>query len=125
MRSWLGCWICAAIVAGAGCHDRDRAPVGSAVAAERYEARGRIVAIDGDRVDIHHERLAAIRGWDGKVKPMDSMVMPFTAIDGVSLAGFAPGDPIRFAFEVHYEESPTLRLVKLDRLPASEPLDVK
>lgn len=92
-------------------------------AAEQFEARGRIAAISAREVEIHHERIAAIRTFDGKLAPMASMTMPFGTA-GVSTAGLAAGDLVSFAFSVHYDAGPTLRLTRLDRLPAGTTLEL-
>jgi len=90
---------------------------------ERYTVRGRIERISADSVDIHHERIAAIKGFSGKVAPMDSMTMPFARAQ-TSFAGLAVSDPVAIEFTAHYDASPTLRLTRIEKLPADTALDL-
>lgn len=99
-----------------GCHD---AP------ATQYTARGRIEGIGRNTVLIHHERIAEIPGFDGKIRPMDSMTMPFAPTEDVEVVGLATGDAIQFTFEVHYEADPTLRLTSYKKLPALTTLELR
>lgn len=92
-------------------------PATKAPPAEQFEARGQISAIAGSSLDIHHERMPAIRTFEGTLAPMDSMTMPF-ATNGVSIEGLAKGDIVSFAFTVHYDADPTLRLTRIVKLPA-------
>jgi Cu/Ag efflux protein CusF len=96
----------------------------SAVSSEVFAGRGRVVQVDPGRleVEIHHERIDAVRGFDGKLVAMESMTMPFAATAAVQLLGLHSGDPVRFEFTVHYEAEPTLRLASIERLPAETPL---
>jgi len=115
-------WIALALVsASVGCHDR---PAHDA-AARQYTGRGRIEDIARNTVLIHHERLAEILGFDGKIRPMDSMTMPFVPDDRVKITGLATGDVIQFTFEVHYEADPTLRLTAFKKLPATTTLELQ
>jgi len=115
-------WIAIALVScWVGCHD---APAQQAAAA-RHTGRGRIEALGKNTVLIHHERLEGIAGFDGKIRPMDSMTMPFAPTEGVTVSGLAVGDAIQFTFEVHYEADPTLRLTSLKKLPATTPLELR
>lgn len=105
-----------------GCHDdRSRSP---AAAVERYSGRGKIVALAADKVDIHHERIPAIRGFDGTIKPMDSMTMPF-ARNQASFSDLAVGDIVAFEFTVHYDAAPTLRLTRITKLPPESALELQ
>ncbi len=65
----------------------------NAHAEARYETAGRIVSISNDRRVVHiaHERIPGVMG---------AMTMSFTARPGASLAGFAVGTRVRFAFTV-------------------------
>ena len=90
---------------------------------ERYASRGRIVGVSPKSLDIHHARLPAIRGFDGTIKPMESMTMPF-ARDQVS-AEVAVGDLVQFEFTVHYDVDPTLRLIEIGKLPADTKLELR
>lgn len=75
------------------------------------------VAGEGDelRVALHHERIAAFKDREGQVAPMPSMVMLFGLQKGVATP--TPGAKVSFAFDVHWQESPTLRITQLTILP--------
>lgn len=112
-------------VAFAGCRDKpqDGTKSVSATAAERYRVRGKIVGMSPDEIDLQHERIAAIRGFDGTIKPMESMTMPFGR-DQTSLAGLSVGDVVEIQFTVHFDSDPTLRLVEITKLPTSTKLEL-
>jgi hypothetical protein len=86
---------------------------------EHYASRGLVKASEGDgdelRVAIHHERIAAFKDREGQVAPMPSMVMLFALNKGI--AAPAPGAKLSFEFDVHWRESPTLRITQLTVLP--------
>lgn len=90
---------------------------------ERFSGRGRITEISAKSVDIHHERLAAVRGFDGTIEPMESMTMPF-ARSATSFDGLAVGDLVEFEFTVHYGDGPTLRLARIAKLPPGTALQL-
>lgn len=90
---------------------------------EHYASRGRIVGVSPKSLDIHHERLPAIRGFDGTIKPMESMTMPFAR--DPSSAEVAVGDLVQFEFTVHYNSDPTLRLTQIAKLPADVNLELR
>lgn len=75
---------CVVLAAALGCEE----PTASADP-ERYETRGEIRAIQGDRVDIEHED---VPGY------MPAMTMPFYAEDAAMLEGLAVGDAVEFTF---------------------------
>ncbi|MFN0252641.1 MAG: hypothetical protein ACKV2T_37540 [Kofleriaceae bacterium] len=90
---------------------------------DRVRTRGKIVAMSADELDIHHERIEAIRGYDKTVKPMEAMTMPFGR-NTTSFDGLAVGDLVEFVFTVHFDSEPTLRLVKITELPADTKLAI-
>lgn len=99
------------------------APANSEPAAERYRVRGKIVSLAAEELELHHERIPAIRGYDGTVKPMESMTMPFGR-NQMSFANLAVGDAIEIQFTVHFDAEPTLRLVEIVKLPAGTKLEL-
>lgn len=105
----------------AGC--RGRSSKQPAAAGEHFSSRGKIVALSPDQAQIHHERMPAIRAFDGTIKPMDSMTMPFARSEA-SFAGLAVGELVSFEFTVHYDASPTLRLVRISKLPPETVLEL-
>lgn len=124
-RVWILLALAFATLTIAGCRDKPREGTTSVAttAAERYRVRGKIVGMSPDEIDLHHERIAAIRGFDGTIKPMESMTMPFGR-NQTSLAGLAVGDVVEIQFTVHFDSDPTLRLVEITKLPASTKLEI-
>lgn len=112
------------LVAIPGCRDGAReASTESSRTAEQCRARGKIVGISPEKIDLHHERIAAIRGFDGTFKPMESMTMPFGR-NRTSFAGLVVGDIVDIQFTVHFDSDPTLRLVEITKLPVDTKLDI-
>ncbi|HBH38462.1 MAG TPA: RND transporter [Curvibacter sp.] len=70
--------------------------------------RATVVRVDPERarVVLDHERIARIN--------MDAMVMPFKVDKAVALAGFKPGDKVRFTF---VERDDHLVIDALERRP--------
>ena len=95
---------------------------------QTYEMRG-VVAGLPDPNDpskeflIHHEAVADFTDIDGDVVGMDSMTMPFPLAEGVSLAGLAVGDKVRFTLEVEWDGDPPYRITRIDKLPPDSALD--
>jgi hypothetical protein len=90
-----------------------------------YTVRGEVMAMPsgaGGELSVHHEAVPEFRDRQGKPEPMESMSMPFTVADGVSLTDVSPGDKVEMTFEVRWEADPTLRVVKLAELPAETTL---
>lgn len=114
-----------AVFAIAGCKDKpsSTAAESATTATERYRVRGKIVGMSAEEIDLHHERIAAIRGYDGTVKPMESMTMPFGR-GQVSLADLSVGDVVDVQFTVHFDADPTLRLVAIVKLPRDTKLEL-
>jgi hypothetical protein len=106
----LGLSLAIAMVA---CHGRSDV----VASGERYHGRGRIVALSRDLAVIHHERMAAVKGFDGEIGPMESMTMQFAHAQ-TSFSGLAVDDAVELEFTVHFDEGPTMRLVRITKLPA-------
>jgi hypothetical protein len=84
---------------------------------EHFSSRGKLVGIKDKMVDIHHEAMPSVRGFDGTLGPMMSMRMSFAA-PPAGVGAVAIGDVVAFEFTVHYDAEPTLRLTRIDKLPA-------
>jgi len=97
-----------------GCGDSDP-PV------RRYHTRGVVSesSRDGDElsVAIHHEKLEAFEGRDGKRSDMDSMTMLFGVAPDVAPGLFSDGAKLSFDFDVRWSKRPTLFIVKAQSLP--------
>jgi len=114
---------CVLVVLLVGACRSDGAELPSAdLAAERFSARGRVTGVHAKALEIHHERIASMRTFDGKLEAMEPMTMVFSATTSASIAGLSVGDPVRFDFTVHYKNPPTLRLIAIEKLPADTPL---
>lgn len=112
-------------IAVAGCSNKADGPAPTPAAdQERFAARGKIVKVSDKALDIQHEAIAAVRDFEGKLSPMESMTMQFHATSQVPIAGYAAGDLVAFEFTVHYKEPPTLRLTKLEKLPPDTKLQL-
>ena len=89
----------------------------------QYTVNGKIVGVGakpGDKIDIHHERIADYKSREGKVAGMDSMVMSFAP--SASMPPVAVGDIVRVTFTVHFDSDPGLRIVTIEKLPADTTL---
>lgn len=106
-----------------GCRKSPTQQPASSTSGDRYSSRGKIVSLSPEEADIHHERIPAIRGYDGTVKPMSSMTMPFARTQA-SFEGIAVGDAVEFEFTVHYDAEPTLRLTRIVKLPPGTTLEL-
>ena len=95
-------------------------------APDRYHTRGLVKAREGTgadtRVAIHHERIAEFKDREGERAPMPSMPMLFALAPALEQTSLAPGDKLAFDFEVRWTGSPTLRITRLEKLPASTAL---
>jgi Cu/Ag efflux protein CusF len=92
--------------------------------AERVASRGRVTEVRADALVILHEPIAKMRSVTGKVEPMESMAMVFSATTATPITGFAAGDAVRFEFTVNYKTPSPLRLVTIEKLPAGTALDL-
>jgi len=86
---------------------------------EHFTARGRVTAVSAKAVEIRHEALPSVRTFDGKLAPMMSMVMPFAPSPRATIGGLAVDDIVQFDFTIHYDADPTLRLIRIEKLPPS------
>jgi hypothetical protein len=101
------------------------------VSIDRYESvRGRITSLPDPTsptdqgLRIHHEEMPEFKGRTGSLG-MREMVMPFPLGPGVSLEGFAAGDPVEFDFEVQWEGSPPYYITAIRPLPQGVELNLQ
>jgi len=99
-------------------------PPASTAPTESFHSRGRVERVSARELDIHHEDMAAIRGYSGKLEPMASMTMPFGVPAG-GAPGIAVGDLVDFEFTTHFDAPPTLRLTRITKLPATTTLELR
>lgn len=110
------------LVAPAGCRS-DELPAAD-LTAERFSARGRVVAVRATEVEIHHERIPSLRTALGKLEPMEPMTMVFAASRNAPVTGLAVGDVVRVEFTTNYKTRPPMHLVAIEKLPAETPLEL-
>src|SRR5690606_37301580 len=101
--TWVMRWIFVILLAAASASTfacrSDRADLPTAdLTAERFTARGRVVAVRATELDIHHERIESMRTALGKLEPMDPMTMTFAATTNASIQGIEAGDVARVEF---------------------------
>jgi hypothetical protein len=93
----------------------------------RYHARGLVADVSNDQglsVVIHHERIDAFEGRDGKKSSMDSMKMLFGVASDVPKEVFQSGQKLAFDFDVRWDRQPALLVVKAERLDSDTPLEL-
>jgi Cu/Ag efflux protein CusF len=113
-----------AMCAAAGCRGDDATLPAADLAAERFTARGRVMAVRATELEIHHERIESIRTALGTLEPMDPMTMVFAATTSAPIKGIAVGDSVRVEFTTNYKIRPPLRLVAIEKLPAGTQLEL-
>ena len=72
---------------------------------------------------IRHVAIADFVSASGDTVGMDAMTMGFPVSEESILEGFAPGDSIRFVFEVRWGGARPLRLTAMEHLPPGTVLD--
>jgi hypothetical protein len=106
----------------------DRVETSEKSAPESYTVKGRIAHIPEGKspaeFEIHHESIPTFKSRTGETTGMESMQMPFALPAGISAQGFAVGDPVRFTFEVHWDEKPMLRITKIEKLSSDTALEL-
>jgi Cu/Ag efflux protein CusF len=112
-----------AMCAGAGCRGEQELPAAD-LAAERFTARGRVMAVRATELEIHHERIDSIRTALGTLEPMDPMTMVFAATTSAPIKGIEVGDLVRVEFTTNYKTRPPLHLIAIEKLPAGTQLEL-
>ena len=121
----IGCCLYALAVLGASCSRKPALTPPD----QDYTVHGLVTGLPSpDRpasdLTIRHEPIPAFVNRDGKVVGMDSMEMPFTPAQGVSLSGLAVNDPVEFTFEVRWKQSPFSLLTRIVKLPAGTKINL-
>ena len=112
---------CAALALALSCREAP-APGGAPSPARRYSVRGEVVAVDAAQLSIRHEAIPDFVDRSGTAVGMGAMVMPFPVAKGVSLAGLAPGDKIRFRFVMDWERN-RMEIDEVEELPRETRLE--
>jgi hypothetical protein len=94
----------------------------------RYPFRGMVMETSGSgdafRATIHHERIRGFVGRDGKLSEMASMRMSFGLAHDVDASIVAAGSKIEGEFEVRWDKTPALLIVRARQLPDDTPLSL-
>ena len=72
---------------------------------------------------IHHEAIPDFKDERGEMVGMGAMTMPFPVVDPALLEGLATGDKVAFELEVAWNETPPVRVTRIDKLPPETELD--
>lgn len=84
---------------------------------QRYDVDGVISRLPdgaGTEFMIRHDEIPDFVNASGDTVGMNAMTMGFPVAEELSLEGFAPGDSVRFTFEVRWGGTPPLRLTRLE-----------
>lgn len=110
--------------AAGGCK-REVPATAPAGAVQVYQVRGLVRQLPGTqpggKLLIEHEPIDQFVDSFGDVVGMDSMVMPFTPAEGVSLAGLQIGDKVAMELRVDWKAVEN-RLTRIEKLPADTEL---
>ncbi len=92
-----------------------------------YTVRGKVAQLPqagqpASAFMIAHEPVDDFVDRDGKVSGMDSMTMSFPLARGVTPAGLAVGDPIRFTLHVDWAADRPVEITRLEKLPPGTPI---
>jgi hypothetical protein len=94
--------------------------------AQRYPFRGMVMETSGSGASflatIHHERIRGFMSRDGKQSDMASMRMSFGLAPDVDASIVAAGSKIEGEFEVRWDKTPALLIVRARQLPDDTPL---
>ncbi len=116
-------WIRLLVVLLIGCRGADL-PAAD-LGAERFATRGKIMKIEGGTIEVQHELIPKMRTVDGTLEPMEPMTMVFSATNAAPIDGIAVGDLVKLEFTTHYRTDAVLRLVSIEKLPASTQLELR
>lgn len=113
----------------AGCARENDGAVAVAEVVHTYTVRGRIVSLPAaddpaSELRIHHEAIDSFKSASGEAAPMKAMTMTFPPAKGVSLNGFAVGDPVEFVFRMQWEPSVSMSTTSIKKLPKETVLSI-
>lgn len=103
----------------AACGDDDRTP--TTPPDQTYTTEGRVERLPRRGAEIRdisiaHEAIPEFRDREGREVGMEAMTMQFEVAEPVSLAGLAPGDRVRFTFEIRWNARPMLYVTEIDEV---------
>lgn len=113
-------------LAGAGCGGGSSKPADESIPAQQYVVDGiltQLPSTPGRELMIRHVAIPGFVNASGDTVGMNAMTMGFPLGDPSIVEGFAPGDSIRFVFEVRWGASTPLRLTAMEHLPPGSVLE--
>lgn len=123
MRAFVIVAMLGAIIA-AGCSDgqRNDQPEGAAGDAQMYVVRGEVISVPqagmpGTQFIVKHEPIDNFRDASGQIVGMNTMGMPFTPGEGVSLEGITPGDKIELRWVLQWKPEAKEYVESVRKLP--------
>lgn len=117
----------AIIAAGCSHGQRNDQPSVTANDARMYVIRGEVISVPqagkpGTQLIVKHEPIDDFRDASGRIVGMDTMGMPFTPGEGVSLEGISPGDKIEMRWVMQWKPEAKEHVESVKKLPAETPL---
>lgn len=112
--------ISVALLVAVACGDDDhRTP--TSPADQTYTVEGQVERLPREgaqirEISIAHEAIPTFVDREGAQVGMEAMTMQFEVAPAVSLDGVAPGDRVRFTFEVRWNARPMLYVTELNAL---------
>ncbi len=118
--------LCAIIAAGCsrGTHEPSAT---AAIDARTYVIRGEVISVPqadkpGTEFIVKHEPIDDFRNAAGQIVGMNTMGMPFTPGQGVSLEGIKPGDKIEMRWVLQWKPESKEYVESVRKLPAETQL---
>lgn len=120
----------AAMAAACSRGQTDGQPATAVSDARTYVVRGEVISLPqagkpGTQFIVKHEPIDNFRGADGRIVGMNSMGMPFTPGEGVSLEAIEPGDKIELTWVMQWNPEAREFVESVRKLPATTPLRFK
>jgi Cu/Ag efflux protein CusF len=113
----------------AGCSrgQRNEQPAGAVSDAQMYVIRGEVISVpqagkSGTGFIVKHEPIDNFRDASGQIVGMNTMGMPFTPGEGVSLEGIRPGDKIEMKWVIQWKPEAKEYVESVRKLPTETQL---
>jgi Cu/Ag efflux protein CusF len=117
----------AIIAVGCSRGQRNEQPAGAASDVQIYVIRGEVISVpqagkSGTQFIVKHEPIDNFRDATGKIVGMDTMGMPFTPGNDVSLEGINPGDKIEMRWVLQWKPDSKEYVESVRKLPTETQL---
>ena len=117
----------AIIAVGCSNGQRNDTPEEAESDAREYVIRGEVISVPqegkpGMQFIVKHEPIDNYRDAGGRIVGMDTMGMPFTPGEGVSLEGIMPGDKIEMRWVMRWKPKVKEYVESIQKLPAETQL---